>query len=103
MTDIEFGFTRAREDATALIPYLNPLPRSVTGSEVYILLDGGWRFALDVEDRGLHERWYLGHSYSGTTEWPGSIEAQVATGHDALASRSCRVPGGVAAPAEVVR
>src|SRR5215207_10967927 len=74
MTDIEFGFTRAREDATALEPYLNPLPRSVTGSEVFILLDGAWRFALDVEDRGLQERWYLGHTYSGTTEWPGSIE-----------------------------
>jgi beta-galactosidase/beta-glucuronidase len=97
MTDIEFGFTRAQEDATALMPYLNPLPRSVTGSKVFILLDGGWRFALDVEDRGLQERWYLGHSYSATTEWPGSIEAQMATGHDTLAGAEALWPDQVVA------
>jgi hypothetical protein len=64
MTDNEFGFTRTRDDVRALEPYLNPLPRSISGSGRFVLLDGEWRFALDLDDRGLHERWYLGHGYS---------------------------------------
>jgi beta-galactosidase/beta-glucuronidase len=43
-----------------------------------MLLDGEWRFALDNEDRGLSEGWYLGHQYNDTANWPGSIEDHMA-------------------------
>ena len=70
----EFGFTRDREEAQAVKEYLvNPLPRSVIRASDYELLDGEWRFDLDLEDRGLTERWYLGHDYQHTAVWPGSI------------------------------
>jgi beta-galactosidase/beta-glucuronidase len=81
MTDTEFGLTRKGE-ATALKPYLNPLPRSVVRRNAFELLDGEWRFELDSENRGLTHRWYLGHDYSGTAHWPGTIEAQIAAGHE---------------------
>ena len=80
MTDTEFGLTRKGE-AVALQPYLNPLPRSVVRRNAFELLDGEWRFALDPENHGLAERWYLGHDYTGTAHWPGTIEAQIAAGH----------------------
>ncbi|HUQ82755.1 MAG TPA: hypothetical protein VM076_16510 [Gemmatimonadaceae bacterium] len=80
MTDTEFGLTRKRE-ATVLQPYLNPLPRSVVRSNTFELLDGEWRFDLDPENHGLARRWYLGHDYSGTASWPGTIEGQIAAGH----------------------
>ena len=83
MTNVEFGFTREREEATTLRPYLNPLPRSVVRNNTFLLLDGEWRFDLDPDDRGFAERWYLGREYSGTARWPGSIEAQIAAGHAA--------------------
>lgn len=33
---------------------------------------------LDPDDRGLLERWYLGHPLDGTAHWPGSIEDHMA-------------------------
>jgi hypothetical protein len=78
MADVEFGLTRDREAAAPLEPFLNPLPRSVSRSGAFLLLDGEWRFALDPEDRGLREKWYLGHAFPGTASWPGAIEAQLA-------------------------
>jgi hypothetical protein len=60
----------------------NPLPRSVVRPAAYELLDGEWRFALDREDRGLSEKWYLGHAYGGTAVWPGSVEAHLAAAKD---------------------
>jgi beta-galactosidase/beta-glucuronidase len=83
MTNVEFGFTRERAEAAALQPYLNPLPRSVARSNSFALLDGTWRFDRDPEDRGLAERWYLGREYTGTAQWPGSIESQIAAAHAA--------------------
>ena len=55
----------------------NPLPRAVLRPNSFWLLDGEWRFALDLEDRGLRERWYLGHRYESTAQWPGSVEAHM--------------------------
>jgi beta-galactosidase/beta-glucuronidase len=55
----------------------NPLPRAVLRPNSYWLLDGEWRFALDPEDRGVRERWYLGHTYESTAQWPGSVEAHM--------------------------
>ena len=59
------------------------LPRSVARRGAFDLLDGTWRFALDADDRGLAERWHLGHAYGGSAQWPASIESQIAAGHGA--------------------
>ncbi|MEW5930666.1 MAG: sugar-binding domain-containing protein [Gemmatimonadota bacterium] len=79
----EYGFVQDREAARAVQEYLNPLPRSVTRPDAYELLDGEWRFALDLEDRGLAGKWHLGHAYEQTAVWPGSIEAHMAAGKEA--------------------
>ncbi|HEV2131055.1 MAG TPA: glycoside hydrolase family 2 TIM barrel-domain containing protein [Longimicrobiaceae bacterium] len=73
----DFGFTRDREMSGYVEEYLNPLPRAVIRPTDYELLDGEWRFDLDLEDRGLSERWYLGHEYRHTATWPGSVEAHM--------------------------
>ncbi|HZF67730.1 MAG TPA: hypothetical protein VEZ47_06820 [Gemmatirosa sp.] len=56
------------------------LPRAVLRRGEFELLDGSWRFTLDPEDRGVGERWYLGHAYEGTAQWPASIESQIEAG-----------------------
>ncbi|MFP5263051.1 MAG: glycoside hydrolase family 2 protein [Blastocatellia bacterium] len=76
--DKDFGFTRDKENARAVKGFLKPLPRSITRSGVYELLDGEWRFDLDLEDRGLREHWYMSHVYTGRANWPGSIESHMA-------------------------
>ncbi|HYP53862.1 MAG TPA: hypothetical protein VEQ42_10005, partial [Pyrinomonadaceae bacterium] len=56
----------------------NPLPRAVMRpTNVFKLLDGEWKFALDPEDIGLNQRWYLGREYERTAVWPGSVEAHM--------------------------
>ncbi|MBA3440509.1 MAG: glycoside hydrolase family 2 [Pyrinomonadaceae bacterium] len=85
-TNKDFGFTHDQEEARAVEGYmnsLNPLPRSVIRRNVYQLLDGEWRFDVDLEDRGLRESWYVAHDYSRTATWPGSIEAHMAAAKDA--------------------
>ncbi|GAB3903089.1 hypothetical protein GCM10028803_30910 [Larkinella knui] len=52
-------------------------------------MDGEWRFALDPDDRGLLDRWCLGHDYDDTAHWPGSIED-----HMAQAKGRTSSPGG---------
>ncbi len=76
--EYEFRFKQDQDEAEILKDYLNPLPRSVARSNEYELLDGDWRFALDTADRGLQDRWYIGHQYSETAQWPGSVEARMA-------------------------
>jgi beta-galactosidase/beta-glucuronidase len=85
MADTDFGFVRDKEDARAVAGHLNPLPRSIVRPNAYALLDGEWRFDLDLEDRGLREKWYLAHEYGGTAAWPGSVETHMAEAKDALA------------------
>lgn len=82
MATKDFAFTREREGAQAVQDYLNPLPRSILRPNEHKLLDGEWRFNLDPEDRGLNEEWYLGHEYTRTAIWPGSIEAHMVEGKD---------------------
>jgi beta-galactosidase/beta-glucuronidase len=86
MTD---GPITARPDADAqpIRDGRNLLPRSVVRPGEVLLLDGTWRFALDLEDRGLRERWWEGHAFAGTAQWPGTIEAQMARGHEAQEAR----------------
>lgn len=52
----------------------NPLPRAVLRPNSHLLLDGEWRFSLDMQDIGLQQCWHLGHQYPYTAQWPGSIE-----------------------------
>ncbi|RRB09362.1 glycoside hydrolase family 2 protein [Larkinella rosea] len=69
------GFSASRSESTEPV---NQLPRAVLRPNDYVLLDGEWRFLLDPDDRGIEERWCLGHSFEGTAHWPGSIEAHLA-------------------------
>ena len=82
MEPSEYGFTRDRDKAALLQPFLNPLPRSILRRGPFLLLDGEWRFELDLEDRGLRERLYEGHDYAATATWPGMIEAQMAVAQE---------------------
>lgn len=55
---------------------VHPLPRAVQRpANAKYLLDGDWHFSLDPDDRGLTEKWYLGHPYTQTAQWPGTVEA----------------------------
>lgn len=54
------------------------LPRAVIRHNSFTLLDGEWKFALDPDDRGLHDSWHLGHAYESVAQWPGSIEQHMA-------------------------
>lgn len=63
----------------------NPLPRSITRREAFVLLDGDWRFTLDVKDEGLKKKWFAGHNYAMTANFPGSIESYFAAVQDAKA------------------
>jgi beta-galactosidase/beta-glucuronidase len=53
----------------------NPLPRAVIRPGSSLMLDGEWLFAMDPNDSGLKENWYLGHAYTQIAHWPGSLEA----------------------------
>jgi beta-galactosidase/beta-glucuronidase len=71
------GFSASLPESTTPTEPENLLPRAVLRPNEYVLLDGEWRFALDPNDRGMLDRWFLGHSFDGTAHWPGSIEAHL--------------------------
>jgi hypothetical protein len=68
-----------QQDSYRIDENFNPLPRSVTRSTPFVLLDGEWKFTLDLENKGLDEQWYLAHQYQQTAFFPGSIESQLET------------------------
>ncbi|MCJ8164190.1 glycoside hydrolase family 2 [Pontibacter sp. E15-1] len=68
------GLDDPQEDAHT--PY--PLPRTVYRPNTYFLLDGEWSFSLDPDDVGMRQAWYLGHRYSHSANWPGSVEEHMA-------------------------
>jgi beta-galactosidase/beta-glucuronidase len=76
------GSTFVKEETGDDVEVNNPLPRAVTRPNFHQLLDGEWKFALDLEDVGLRERWYLGHEYDRTALWPSSIESQMVKAKD---------------------
>ncbi|AKD56119.1 glycoside hydrolase family 2 protein [Spirosoma radiotolerans] len=80
MSEIQsnFGLTDSKEEGAAVDEPINPLPRAVLRSNSHWLLDGEWKFSIDANDTGLQDRWFLGHSYEGVAEWPGSIEEHMA-------------------------
>lgn len=54
--------------------YLNPLPRAVIRPNSSVLLDGEWKFALDTDNMGLTDNWFVSHNYTDAAHWPGSVE-----------------------------
>lgn len=73
----DFDFSDKKEDKRNFQYLTSPLPRAVSRPNTFLLLDGEWNFALDAEDRGLREGWYLAHTYTHTANWPGSVEAHI--------------------------
>jgi beta-galactosidase/beta-glucuronidase len=73
-----YSLTKSREDGYDDKQSINPLPRAVIRPNAFILLDGDWKFALDTEDKGLTETWYIKHDYNDTAHWPGTVESQMA-------------------------
>ncbi len=73
-----YSTSKSKEEVFAEDNFINPLPRAVIRSNTPVLLDGEWNFTLDLEDKGLQERWYMGYKYDHTAHWPGAIEEHMA-------------------------
>jgi beta-galactosidase/beta-glucuronidase len=69
-----YSLTRTKQEGSAQEDFINPLPRAVLRSNSFILLDGTWKFAVDTQDDGIANRWYISHEYTSVANWPGSIE-----------------------------
>src|SRR3954451_4593232 len=72
-----YSTSRSREEVFAEDNFINPLPRAVVRPNSPVLLDGEWNFAVDHEDKGIQEKWFLGYKYDDTAHWPGAIEAHM--------------------------
>src|SRR5215204_1168801 len=68
------SISKAEVDDDTLV---NPLPRAVLRHNTHVLLDGVWNFELDLEDKGLQEKWYERYSFQHTAHWPGSVEEHI--------------------------
>ncbi|MGN6615730.1 MAG: glycoside hydrolase family 2 protein [Ilyomonas sp.] len=77
-----YGLSVTKDEKFAEDKLTYPLPRAVLRPNSYVLLDGEWRFALDMEDKGILEGWHLGHYYTETATWPGSVEEHMAKGQE---------------------
>lgn len=79
MTTVNTNQETSKFDLSQIVAdRLNPLPRSIVRRTPFLLLDGEWRFALDANDRGLDEKWYIQHDYKEMAMFPGSIESHLA-------------------------
>ncbi len=76
------SLTKSREEASEDIHFINPLPRAVLRHNTPIILDGEWNFALDTEDAGITDGWFLGHDYTQKAHWPGSVEEHMSQGKE---------------------
>jgi beta-galactosidase/beta-glucuronidase len=72
-----YSTSKSKEESLAEDEFINPLPRAVLRPNKPILLDGEWHFALDPDDIGLHQKWYMGYTYRNTAQWPGTIEHHI--------------------------
>ena len=77
-TPSELSLAPDNDEAVPGLGGSNLLPRSVQRPNFYQLLDGEWRFDIDLKDCGLRECWCMGHEYAQTAHWPGSIEDHLA-------------------------
>ncbi|HEY0045218.1 MAG TPA: glycoside hydrolase family 2 TIM barrel-domain containing protein [Flavobacterium sp.] len=72
-----YGLSQSQEEIISDDTFIDPIPRSVIRSNAPMLLDGEWRFSIDVEDLGLQQGWHLGHDYTAVADWPGTIEEHI--------------------------
>ncbi|WP_128547892.1 glycoside hydrolase family 2 protein [Larkinella soli] len=80
-TQCNFNLTESQKKPV-ITEASNPLPRAVLRPNSYMLLDGEWRFAVDPDDHGLLEQWYLGHDYQDVAHWPGAVEDHMRAGRE---------------------
>lgn len=73
-----YGLSKSKEEGAIDETIIAPLPRAVLRPNSYMLLDGEWHFALDLDDRGLLGKWNLGHNYLHTVFWPATVEEHTA-------------------------
>ncbi len=73
-----YGLSKALQESEISEEFINPLPRAVLRPNTFMILNGEWRFSLDIKNVGLQEGWHLGHEYDDVTNWPGSIEQHLA-------------------------
>jgi beta-galactosidase/beta-glucuronidase len=73
-----YGSSKSKEEIFDDEEYLDALPRAVLRPNEYVLLDGEWKFAVDPDDKGIQQRWYINHDFTGTAHWPGSVETHLA-------------------------
>jgi len=73
-----YSTSKSKEEILAENNFVNLLPRAVLRQNIPVLLDGEWKFSVDMEDKGLHDQWYLQHNYLNVANWPGSIEQHIA-------------------------
>ncbi|MXV16681.1 glycoside hydrolase family 2 protein [Hufsiella ginkgonis] len=72
-----YSLTKSSKEDPAASEAENFLPRAVIRPNSFTLLDGEWKFAHDGGQVGIAENWFLGHSYTDTAHWPGSVEAHI--------------------------
>jgi hypothetical protein len=73
-----YSTSNSKEESLADDKFINALPRAVVRHNIYVLLDGEWRFEVDTNDAGINEKWYVEHQYKNIAHWPGSIEHHIA-------------------------
>ncbi|MCE7070049.1 glycoside hydrolase family 2 [Dyadobacter sp. CY327] len=81
-----YGSSKSREANVEDLTFQDDLPRAVLRPNEYVLLDGEWKFAVDPNDQGITESWYVRHNFSQTAQWPGSVEQHLAASQHDLAS-----------------
>ena len=72
-----YSLTKSKPEEDPDDHLVNPLPRAVIRRNSFVLLDGNWRFAIDPDNRGLADHWYLNYDYKGEAHWPGSVETHM--------------------------
>src|SRR5688572_13434176 len=76
-THPNYSLTKCKNDTETDEGFINPLPRAVLRPNSFVLLDGNWNFEHDPKNVGLAESWYVSHKYTGTADWPGSVESHM--------------------------
>ena len=76
-----YGSSKSKEESFEEESILDNIPRAVLRPNEHILLDGEWQFEVDVDDEGLTNNWFGGHSFEQTAQWPGSVESHIANLH----------------------
>ncbi|TDE18281.1 glycoside hydrolase family 2 protein [Dyadobacter psychrotolerans] len=73
-----YGSSKSKEETFDPEIYPDNLPRAVLRPNEHILLDGIWRFAVDADDRGMRDSWFVSHQFEQKAHWPGSVETHLA-------------------------